>query len=315
MDIKAILDGAKTVGISGHVKPDGDCVGSSLALYHYIKNNYKDIDVTLYLEEIADRFTFLSLSEEINHNPNEDKHFDVYFALDCGDSLRLGDFASYFEKATKKVCIDHHKSNTSFADYNYIFGDASSTSELIFDLIGRESITKEIAECLYLGMVHDTGIFKYSCTHRSTMEAAGYLMEKGIDYARIVDETFYEITYKQNRILGKVVMDSKLYHNDEIIVGYVTLDTAHEYNVSKGDYEAIVDQLRITKGVEIAVFIYENEDNTYKVSMRSKRRADVSKVAVKLNGGGHERAAGATVSGNLDSIIDMLIEELSKELD
>ena len=111
----------------------------------------------------------------------------------------------------RTFCVDHHISNQNFADANYIFPEASSTCELVYELIDEEKITKEIAECIYVGIVHDTGVFQYSCTSAKTMNIAGRLMEMGIDFSRIVDKTYYEKTYEQNRILGQALVDSQLF--------------------------------------------------------------------------------------------------------
>ena len=171
------LQNAHVVGISGHIRPDGDCTGSTLALYNYIKLYFPEIQVQLFLEQIPDVFHFLSRSKEIQNEYPQGLVFDTFFALDCGDTGRLGNAEDYFLHAKRTFCIDHHISNTSYAQENYIVPDASSTCELVFDLMEPEKITKEIAECLYTGIVHDTGVFQYSCTSAKTMNIAGILMD------------------------------------------------------------------------------------------------------------------------------------------
>ncbi|MCR4956029.1 MAG: bifunctional oligoribonuclease/PAP phosphatase NrnA [Lachnospiraceae bacterium] len=312
MNLSEILAKGHTIGISGHTKPDGDCIGSTLGLYNYIKLYYPEKEVSLYLEEPPSEFLFLHGVDEIKHEKEENKVFDVYFALDCGDSKRLGEFGEHFENAHFTACVDHHKSNLSFADDNYIVPEASSTSELIFNLMEQEKITKEIAECLYLGMVHDTGVFQYSCTHASTMNAAGVLMDKGIDYSRIVDESYYEKTLAQNKILAKAVLDAECYFDGQVIYTVVTQKEMEEFGVTTKDLSGIVNQIRITKGVEVAVFVYENKEQDYKVSMRSKRFVDVSEIAVRHGGGGHARAAGVNISGSEKEVKDLILKELSK---
>ena len=151
-----ILAGKKSVGLAGHVRPDGDCVGSTLGVYNYIRKYYPDVDVRLYLEPIPNIFKFLNFSSEIRSDYEESVVFDLFIAMDCGDEKRLGNAARYFQEAKHTACIDHHVSNQSFAEENYIFPDASSTCELICELLDTEKITKEIAECLYTGMVTDT---------------------------------------------------------------------------------------------------------------------------------------------------------------
>ena len=158
-----------TVAIGGHIRPDGDCVGSCLATYNYIKTWYPDIDVTVYLEPIPNIFKFMARSNEIVSDFSGDTVYDLFIAQDCGDTGRLGGAAHFFEQAKHTVCVDHHISNQSFAQDNYIFPQASSASELVYELLPKERITKEIAECIYTGMVHDTGVFQYSCTSRKTM--------------------------------------------------------------------------------------------------------------------------------------------------
>ncbi|MBO5372674.1 MAG: bifunctional oligoribonuclease/PAP phosphatase NrnA [Lachnospiraceae bacterium] len=308
------LTGVKTVAIAGHIRPDGDCVGSCLATYNYIKTYYPDVDVTVYLEPIPNIFKFLARAEEIVHSCEKDWNYDLFIAQDCGDTGRLGAAAKYFETAKKTVCIDHHISNDSFADVNYIYPYASSTCELIFELLDEKKITKEIAECIYVGMVHDTGVFQYSNTSAKTMESAGKLMEMGIDFSKIVDETFYTKTFEQNQILGKALLGSGLYADGKVIVSVVTQKDMEEFHVLPKHLDGIVNQLRVTKDVEVAVFIYENEDGTYKVSTRSNGLVNVAKLAVTFSGGGHERAAGFSMTGTITKIIQTIVSEIEKQL-
>ncbi|MBC5713624.1 bifunctional oligoribonuclease/PAP phosphatase NrnA [Roseburia sp. BX1005] len=313
-DFATYLEGVQTVAIAGHVRPDGDCVGSCLATYNYIKDNYPKIEVALYLQPIPNIFKFLSRADEIMHSCEEDKTYDLFIAQDCGDLKRLGDAAKYFETAKKTICVDHHVSNDNFADENYIFPYASSASELVFGLIGEKSITKKIAECIYVGMVHDTGVFQYSCTSAKTMEIAGKLMEMGIDFSKIVDETFYTKTFEQNRILGKALLNSRLLLDGKMIASVITMEEMKQYHVLPKHLDGIVNQLRVTKGVEAAVFLYENEDGSYKVSTRSNGLVNVAELAVKFGGGGHERAAGFSMEGTPEDLINKVAFEIEKQL-
>ena len=313
-DFATYLEGVQTVAIAGHVRPDGDCVGSCLATYNYIKDNYPKIEVALYLQPIPNIFKFLSRADEIMHSCEEDKTYDLFIAQDCGDLKRLGDAAKYFETAKKTICVDHHVSNDNFADENYIFPYASSASELVFGLIGEKFITKKIAECIYVGMVHDTGVFQYSCTSAKTMEIAGKLMEMGIDFSKIVDETFYTKTFEQNQILGKALLHSRLLLNGKMIASVITMEEMKQYHVLPKHLDGIVNQLRVTKGVEAAVFLYENEDGSYKVSTRSNGLVNVAELAVKFGGGGHERAAGFSMEGTPEDLIEKVAFEIEKQL-
>ena len=312
--VDELLTDVASVGIAGHIKPDGDCTGSTLALYNYIKNNYPAVRVMLYLEPIPNLFKFLQRSEEINSDFSKDETYDLFFSLDCGDEGRLGGAYRYFAAAKKTVCIDHHISNQSFADLNVVVPDASSTSELVFGLLDEQKITREIAECLYVGIIHDTGVFQYSCTSSRTMNIAGRLMDKGIDYPKIVDKTFFEKTFEQNQILGTALLKAKRYFDGRCIASIITAQDMEDCHALPKHLEGIVAQLRSTKGVDVAVLIYENADGTYKVSMRTNGAVNVSAICVKHGGGGHVRAAGATMAGDPEVILQTLLEDIKEQL-
>ena len=312
--VDELLTDVASVGIAGHIKPDGDCTGSTLALYNYIKNNYPAVRVMLYLEPIPNLFKFLQRSEEINSDFSKDETYDLFFSLDCGDEGRLGGAYRYFAAAKKTVCIDHHISNQSFADLNVVVPDASATSELVFGLLDEQKITREIAECLYVGIIHDTGVFQYSCTSSRTMNIAGRLMDKGIDYPKIVDKTFFEKTFEQNQILGTALLKAKRYFDGRCIASIITAQDMEDCHALPKHLEGIVAQLRSTKGVDVAVLIYENADGTYKVSMRTNGAVNVSAICVKHGGGGHVRAAGATMAGDPEVILQTLLEDIKEQL-
>jgi phosphoesterase RecJ-like protein len=278
--LDSILEGKTSIAISGHVRPDGDCVGSTLAVYNYVRTYYPSVPVKLFLEPIPNIFRFLQYSEKIDSDYADNRTFDLFIALDCGDLGRLGKAAGYFEAAAHTLCIDHHVSNRAFADDNYIFPDASATCELVFELMERERITREIAECLYTGIVHDTGVFQYSCTSKKTMEIAGTLMEMGIDYPKIVDDTFYTKTFAQNQIMGQALLNSRLYLDGACIVSTISRAEMERFGVLPKHLEGIVNQLRVTKGVRVALFLYENEDGTWKGSLRVNGEFDVAEVAL-----------------------------------
>lgn len=305
---------AKTVAIGGHVRPDGDCVGSTMGLYQYIKTYYQNIEVDVYLEDIPESFKFIEATKEIKESVSKRKQYDLFIALDCGDLERLGFSAELFESAKATLCIDHHVSNKAFADDNYIVPEASSTSELVYRLIEKEKITTKIAECLYLGIVHDTGVFQYSCTAPETMEAAAELMRKGINASEIIDKTFYEKTYAQNQILGRALLESFIFMDGKCIVSRITKKMMDFHGVVPKDLEGIVSQMRVTKGVEVAILIYETAAQEYKVSLRATGDVDVSKMAQYFGGGGHKKAAGVTMKGTVHDIINNLAKQIEAQL-
>jgi phosphoesterase RecJ-like protein len=313
-NLEEVLVNMRSVGIAGHVRPDGDCVGSCLATYNYIKTWHPDIAVSLYLEPIPNIFKFISHSDEIISDFSLDASYDLFIVQDCSDLSRIGGAAKYFNAAAHTVCIDHHVTNNDFADDNYIFPDASSTSELIYGLLDEERITKEIAESIYTGIVHDTGVFQYSCTSKRTMEIAGSLMEKGIEYTRIIDDTFYTKTWNQNRIMGLALLKSKLHCNGAVISSVITEQEMKEYDVLPKHLDGIVSQLRVTKDVEVSIFLYQTGEEDFKVSMRSVNYVDVATICLEYGGGGHVRAAGCTMSGESDEIIEKLVDAVRHQL-
>lgn len=307
------LKGISTVGISGHVRPDGDCVGSTMAVYNYIVTYHPEIEVDIYLESIPDVFRFIKNTEKIQMT-GEDKRYDLFIVLDCGDKERLGSNVKYYEMASRTLCIDHHASNQAFAEENYIIPDASSTCELVFNMMDEDKITKEIAECLYTGIVHDTGVFQYSCTSAQTMHVVGILMEKGINYPKIVDDTFYTKTYNQNRMLGYALLNSKLYLDGRVILTYLTKENMEEFHCTPKELDGIVNQLRVTKDTIVAVFLYEREDGSYKASFRVNGEFNVAELALVFGGGGHIKAAGCNIFGDVDVVIDRILAEIEKRL-
>ena len=239
MNVLEELKGAETVGITGHIRPDGDCIGSCMGLY-----------------------------------------------------------------SKKTVCIDHHISNGSFADVNVVDAQASSACEVLYRTLEDDKISKDTAACIYTGIVHDTGVFKYSSTSAQTMLIAGKMMEKGIDYSDIIDNSFYAKTYIQNQILGRALLESVLFYDGKCIFSLVTQDEMNFYGVTGSQLGGIVEQLRLTEGVEVAIFLYQTGEEEYKVSLRSKKVIDVSKIAMHYGGGGHIRAAGFTANGAVHDIIN-----------
>lgn len=313
MRLEDYLDGVRTIAVSGHIRPDGDCIGSVLGIYNYIRTNYREIQIKAYLEPIPFDFEFLSGSDKlIRANRFDNTAFDLFICCDCGDLGRLGDSSVYFSNAKKTICIDHHETNGAFADVNYVFPEASSTCELVGQIIDRERIDKKTAECLYTGMVTDTGLFQYNCTHSSTMEFAGFLMDKGIDFSYIVDHVFFTKSIKQLQMLGVGITNSKTYLDGRIIASYVTADQMKKYDAAPKNMEGVVSTLRSVEGVELAFFMYPTEDGSYKVSSRaSTDRVDLSALALQYGGGGHKRAAGFSMDGTdpvlmIDELIDQV---------
>lgn len=311
--IQAINE-ANTIAISGHVRPDGDCVGSCVGLCQYITEQYPDKQADVYLQPIRPEFEFLTGAKEIKTIPDNEAVYDLFICLDCGDVERLGDNAVLYRNAKKTFCVDHHVSNQGFGDEHVILPDRSSTSEILCELIGVDNLSKACAEAFYMGIVHDTGVFKHQNTTKKVMHLAGDLLEKGVNQSKIIDDTFYKKTYIQNQILGRALLESILLMNGKVIFSAIKQSWFRFYGMSVADLDGIIDQLRITDGVEVAVLIYETEPSLYKVSMRSNEYIDVSKIAMEFGGGGHVRAAGCTIHGSSYDVINNITLHIEKQI-
>lgn len=309
------IEEAQTIGISGHRRPDGDCVGACLGLYNYIRDAYPEKDVTIYLESIKKEYRFLRYSDTLNHSFTDKKELDLFVALDCADEERLGDYSIYAKKAKKVFCVDHHISNKGFGDSCIVVPDASSTCEVLFDQFDYDKISQSCAEALYMGIVHDTGVFKHTNTTRKTMHIAGDLIAKGLNTSHIIDDTFYRKSYAQNQIMGRALIESIQLLGGKILFSIISKSMLKFYGVSGADLDGIIDQLRMTEGVECAILIYEIGLHKYKVSLRSNDYVDVSKVAAGFGGGGHIRAAGCTMMGLPRDVINNLTLPISKQME
>ncbi|MCQ2507384.1 MAG: bifunctional oligoribonuclease/PAP phosphatase NrnA [Dorea sp.] len=303
------LENIHSVAIGGHVRPDGDCVGSCMAMYQYIRTNYPDHLVDLYLEEIQDALTYIEGTEQIKHEI-VDKVYDLFIALDTSSTERLGFSLPLMEKARDTICIDHHISNPGFGKANYIVADASSASELVFDVMEEEKITLPVAEAIYMGIAHDTGIFQYSNCKPKTMNIAAKLLAIGVDAPNLISETYYRKSYAQQMMLAKGLLKAVLSDGGLFVSTVITKADMAEYGATSKDLDAIVSNLRMMKGVEVSIFLYEMEEGVYKVSMRSGDSYNVNTVASFFGGGGHVKASGATIEGSPETIIEKLYEQL-----
>ena len=313
-NIAEVLDGVKTMAIAGHIRPDGDCVGSCMALYAYIKKWYPEIQADIYLETPKPVFGYLAYMDEVKSEASGEKEYDLFVTCDVSARDRLAVAGDYFEKAKKTVCIDHHVSNPGFARINHILPDASSSCEVLYGLLDPEKVDREIAQAVYTGIIHDTGVFQYSCTSPETMRIAGELMKTGFDFTGIIEKSFYQKTYIQNQVMGRVLAESILLLDGKCIVGYMKKKDMDFYGVDGADLDGVVSQLRLTQDVEVAIFIYEKNTQEFKVSLRSNGDVDLSKIAVFFGGGGHVKAAGCEMAGSMYDVVNNITAELVKQM-
>lgn len=217
MKILAETAAARTIGISGHLRPDGDCVGAAMGLYLYLKKMRPEAAVDVYLEEPAGIFDCIAQIAVIKSDfIAEVARYDVFFALDTVKS-RMGAAEHFYDRAVKRINIDHHISNAGDGDINMIDPQAGSTCELIYRCLDDPAnLDREIAKALYIGMMHDTGVFQYSCTTPETLRIAAQLIKFDFDFPALITQTFYEKTFRQNRVLPESAFGKLRFYGWEV---------------------------------------------------------------------------------------------------
>lgn len=307
------VNGAKRIGITGHLRPDGDCVGSTMALYLYLKKSMPEADIIVFLEETAKAYHHIAQVENIDTTFQAKEDFDVFFCLDSTPE-RSGAAKVLYDGAKKKINIDHHDTNPGLGDVNVMHPEIGSCSEVVYNLIPEEALDDDIAKALFIGMMHDTGVFQYSNTLPSTLVAASKLIQYDIDFANLIQQSFYEKTFKQTKIMAKAIERSTLHLDGRCNMTYLTLEDMRLFEANSNDLEGIVNRLKQVTGVDCAVFLYELEPDNYKVSIRTSEKVDAIKIASQFGGGGHIRAAGCSVSGTYETVAEQVLKAIESIL-
>lgn len=310
--IKELVQKAKKILIVTHENPDGDAVGSSLGLMNGLKKlEGKEIDVLI--PKVNDMYSFLPGFEKIKVGANADD-YDLCIALDSSDLDRLGECKELFEKIENTIVIDHHITNQNFGDVCYVNAVASSTCQNIIVILAALdiAINKDMATCIYSGILTDTGGFRYN-VQPETFEFAGMLLETGIDLARIYKILFDETTIARTKLLGRAIDNLEILADGKVAFTYITEKDMQELGNKDGDHENIVNYGRNIAGVEVSVFFRE-KDGKYKVSMRSNEYVDVSVISAMFSGGGHVKAAGFEIAESLDEAKETILSEVKKQL-
>lgn len=307
------INKAEKIVILTHDTPDGDAVGSSLAMLHAIKLLGKKADVII--PEYSDCFSFLPGVKEVKSTSDVEK-YDLAIALDCADSKILKG-NEYFEHAKRTIVIDHHSSNKMYGDINFVNPVAPACCEILigmFDYFGIE-LTKEIGTCIITGIITDTGGFDYNTT-AETFDFAAMLLRKGINISEVYRKVLKTKT-RPNFELRKLAENRLEFLEDgKVTFSYITLEDEKNVNAKTGDHEGLVENGRDIEGVEVSIFLHEKEGkpNGFKVSLRSTEYVNVSDVCLMFGGGGHARAAGAFVNGTVEQIKEKLMVEIKKQL-
>lgn len=310
--IKEKIENANSVLILTHENPDGDAIGSSIGFMHGLKKLDKKVDV--YIPELSRVYDFLPGYEEVKTELTGNEEYDLCIALDSSDVERLGVGKEWFKKIGNTIVIDHHITNQNFGDANYVNAVASSTCQNIIVILAalEVAINKDMATCIYSGMLTDTGGFRYN-VQSETFEFAGMLLETGVDIAKIYRRLFDETTEARTRLLARALDRLEILENGKIAYTYITGKDFEELHNEDGDQENIVNYGRNIAGVEVSIFIRE-KDGRYKVSLRSNDYVDVSRIAAKYAGGGHIKAAGFELTMSLEQAKDVVVKEIVSQL-
>lgn len=288
----------KTFCIVGHVRPDGDCVGSQLALGIALQNEGKK--VTCWNEDsIPQKYKFLD-PEGLLQKPKPGEAFDCVIATDCASYLRLGKAGKYSEKRKILINIDHHESNPCYGDINWVSAREPSCGELIFRLIkvARWPITKPIADNLFAAVSTDTGSFQYPTTRPGTFHTGAELVTRGADLAKICDEVYESYPLSRARLLRHLYNKFKLTDGDRIAYLWLKKKDFTRTGAESNDTEGLIDHIRAIKPVVVACVFEEIEPELTRISLRSKDpQVNVNEVAAQFGGGGHLAAAGARIPG------------------
>ena len=312
-EILVEIKNAETVVIMAHEAPDGDAIGSSLAMCLALKNMGKD--VTVLMKDFPENFSYLKGREFIKEE-SENECYDIAIVLDCPNIRRVNEeFMPYFENAKVQVQFDHHNKNDMFADFNVVNHVAPAASQILvssFDYLGIE-ITKEIGECLLTGVITDTNGFRNSNVTVEAFDFASWCLEKGIDLSKIYKQSMMTMTKSKFEAQKMAMNRLEFFEDGKIAFTYMTKEDDEAVGLKAGEHDGIVEIGKAIEGVEVSIFIYEKEVG-YKASLRSNEYVNVSEVCLTFGGGGHIKAAGANMNMSFEEAKSAIISEVAKHL-
>lgn len=312
-DILKQIEKSKTFLILSHENPDGDAIGSSLAMALALKNMGKEVD--LLIKEYPENFKFLPGTDLIKTEPSMSE-YDVGIAVDCPDTKRFNNiYIDVYETAKTKIQFDHHNKNTMFADYNFVNPVSPACCQVlatVFDYIKIEK-TKDIVMCLLTGIITDTGGFRNSNTTSDSFEFASYALSQGINVSKLYSKVLMYMTKEKFEAEKLAMQRMEFFGDGKVTFTYITNEDKEKIGVKVGDLDGIVEKGKNIQGVEVSIFIYERE-NDYKISLRSNDYVDVSEICVLFGGGGHIRAAGCNIATTLEDAKNKIVTEVLKNI-
>lgn len=312
-ELRKIIKNSKTILITGHIDPDGDAVGSTLAMYNYISKLNTYIDIILL--KLHNTFSYLHNFDKIKTNEtNLKKEYDLLIIFDCGDIKRINfNIDNYIFK--KIVVIDHHKTHEDFGNLTILDYKSPSTCEIVYDILKsfKYDIDLQIAECLYTGILTDTGSFKNLNVIPSSFLVAYELIKIGVNPNRISRLAMDIISLNKLELIKYTYANLEIINNN-IAYLYINKEILNKYDDEENIHEGLVNYGKNIEGIEVSIFIRQLDENLYKVSMRSTDKVDVAIISKKYMGGGHTAAAGFEYLGNLEDIKNNLIKDIQLQL-
>lgn len=312
--MQSLLDSikkAESVILLPHDNIDGDAFCSCQALKMMLEDMGKSCRVVAEVSCIK-RLEFLELlCEEYKEGENYDA--DLVIAVDCADNKRFGERGTIFESATSTAVLDHHKSNRGFGQVNVIVPEAAAACQVVFDLYKAAGIeiSPKAAECIFCGIVTDTGGFRYSNTNAKTLETAAQLLKIGVDSEKINLNIFESKSFAQLAIEAAAIENTRFFHGGKTAICFISRQMQENIGASDDDMSNISSILRCIEGVEVSAVIKE-KDEALRASLRSKEVADVSEICATFGGGGHARAAGATLEGDGNKAVETLAKVIGE---
>lgn len=314
--IARALRQADSICVCMHVNPDGDTIGSALALRLVLLELGKRVKVFCQ-DKVPDHLAFLPGAEEIRFPEENTETYDLFLSVDVSDIRRLGTCASLMDSCIRSAQIDHHGTNPGFAEVNSVDGNASATSVMILEQLKAMDVTisQDTAICLYTGISTDTGNFSFDCTDAETFRAMGDLMEVGLPLADLSMRLFRERDKAQLRLLGRAIENMSFEHEGRISVMSLTLKDFQECSALSEHADTLVNFGLETLGTQMAVLAREDTDGRVKFSLRARAPLTVNDVAESLGGGGHARAAGISMKGSLRDTLPLVVQAMKERIE
>lgn len=308
------IKNVKTICILGHQNPDGDCIGASLAIYNYIKNEYKEEKIVkIFLDEFSEKYKSLKNADKIKSDMGDATIFDLCIVVDSSNMDRIKNYERYFNEAKDTIVFDHHENNTIPAKVSVVFPDSIATCEILYKFFNKEYIDKDVAMCLYMGIATDSGIFRYRDTKSSTMKVAAELIEYDFNFTKLLDNIVFFNTFAQRKAQGIAFDRLKLLCKGKVSFSYLDDNDLSKLNLTKNDIDNVIVYLREIYNIKVAVFAYQVGDKIFKISLRSNEDSiNLAEFAIKHDGGGHKLAAGCMYYGEIETVEEHIAKDLGE---